>query len=262
MNILDAGPYAVPMLAASAAWIWPRPVRGSHRERRVATAAPPLELIGACVVVSTGWLLRSPVSIALGLVAVAVARIVARQRHRQRTAAGLEDALITLVDDLCQQLRAGGALGPSFSSLVVSDPRLVTAFGEAAASISVGAQLEPELRRLAEQDRSESERLVSVALAVLAGSGGPSVPALERLAQYLRDRRASSLERRLQSSQARASAAVLGVLPIVFAAVAASLESDLRHFYLHTWLGAVCLLSMAGLLVACWLWIENVTEER
>lgn len=262
MTTVDPSPYVVPLLAATAVWLWPRPTRARHRARRAVPGGMSPELPAILLVVVVGWLNRSLVVIILGVSALGFVRVWLARRQRRRASLELDAAMITLADDLGQQLRGGGVLASSFSSRVATDARLHDPFGEAAAAVAVGASLEAELQRVAEHDTRDAVRLVAVALSVLVGSGGPALQALERLGQRLRDRRASVDERQLQSSQARASAVVLGVLPIVFAIVAASIEPDLRHFYLHRLPGALCLVAMLGLVASCWLWIDLLTGER
>lgn len=262
MTDFDPDLYLVPVLAGSVVWLWSRPLGGGVRAGHMVSARRSPELIGAPALAAAGWLLGSPVILALGLIAYVAVRVGLNRRRRRNLAGELDEALITLIDDLSQQLRSGAVLGSSFCSLVAADGRLSASFGEAATAVGVGAGLQSELQRVAERSPADGVRLVAIALSVLVRSGGPSVPALERLAQSLRDRRASLDERRLQSSQARASAAVLGLLPVVFAVVAAALDPDVRHFYLRTLAGASCLLLMVGLVGACWLWIDILTEER
>lgn len=259
-------PFVMPILLVSAAWLWPRPSRLKTRSVLFVPGTPSLSdstlfstsgaVFGVLVV---GWLAESVVVVALGLVLISASRRFANLTHHRREDLRLDSALITLADAIGQQLRSGGVLASSFSSLVVADPNLTKVFGTAADTAAAGGSLHRELRRAAERDNRDGVRLVAVALAVLIESGGPAVPALERLAQSLRDRRAGLDERRLQASQARASALVLGVLPAVFAVVAAAIEPAVRTFYLHTVAGAVCLFVMSSLVLACWLWIDLVT---
>lgn len=83
--------------------------------------------------------------------------------------------------------------------------------------------------------------LVADALALAGHSGGSQADALLGVAGTLRERQALGREVRALGSQARASAAVLVVTPIGFAAVVALVDPRIRHVLLATPLGWACL---------------------
>ena len=171
--------------------------------------------------VPIAMVLNSPVVALAGLVVWWVLPSAVR-RHRERAEQALLDVeLIAVVDELSQQVRSGSTLGASFLSVVAKRPRARRALGGVAAGLAGGRRLSAALDQLSPTHvgPDETVRLLSASLAVVSKSGGPVAPALERLADTLRARRAATTEATTQASQAVASAVLLAVLPVMFVLV-------------------------------------------
>jgi tight adherence protein B len=84
-------------------------------------------------------------------------------------------------------------------------------------------------------------RLAGAALALSAELGGAAARSLDGVAATLRDRNAVRREVRALSSQARASAVVIGVAPLGFAVLAAAVDPQTIEFLLRTPAGVSCL---------------------
>jgi tight adherence protein B len=84
-------------------------------------------------------------------------------------------------------------------------------------------------------------RLAVAALALSSELGGGAAKSLDAVAATLRDRNGLRREVRALSSQARASALVIGLAPIAFAVIAGSLDPRTTDFLLHDPVGVACL---------------------
>ncbi len=86
-------------------------------------------------------------------------------------------------------------------------------------------------------------RLAGAALALSAELGGAAARSLDGVAATLRDRNGLRREVRALSSQARASAAVIGLAPVAFAVLVASVDPQTLDFLVRTRAGIFCLLA-------------------
>lgn len=97
--------------------------------------------------------------------------------------------------------------------------------------------------QVAARDRGErgTRRLVASSLSLVANVGGAPVAALDGLAATVRDRVALRGEVVSLATQARASAVVIGLAPVAFAAVAVSTDARVATFLLASPGGWACL---------------------
>ncbi len=183
-----------------------------------------------------------------------------RRRKRVRVAVALAAQTPLVLDAAVQRLTSGA----SFSTSLVGALRENPLIGEqppvaaAVASIDSGAGVAEALAHMAVDLDAEWARLLAATSAVLLDSGGQGAAALDRLADTLRGRNRASEEAAAQAGQATASAAVLGVLPLLFALVLGSVNGEARDLYITTWLGAGCLLIAIGLTALCWVIFDRV----
>lgn len=84
-------------------------------------------------------------------------------------------------------------------------------------------------------------RMAGAALALAAETGGAGARTVDGVAATLRDRLALDLELAALSSQARASAVVIGVAPIGFVVLTALSDPGVWDFFLRTPAGLACL---------------------
>lgn len=104
-------------------------------------------------------------------------------------------------------------------------------------------------------------RLVCAALSLGAASGGPLARALDGVADTLDSRTAVAEEMWAQSATARASAAVIVVAPLAFAAFATSGDTSARAFLLREPLGRSFLAVALVLQCLGGLWMARITRR-
>lgn len=186
------------------------------------------------------------------------------RRRRSAEQLILVERLPAIIDQLIQQLRAGRSLPESCRRLEAE---------ELSGSVDQLAPLFDRLRNrrplaesaealLAGQD--QAIQLVGVTLRVLAGNGGPAVPALQRLRHTLVGVAQGHQRAAAESSQAVASARMLVLAPGGFAVIVALLDERAGRLYLFEPVGACCVGAAVLLSWAGWWWIQQIlaTAER
>jgi tight adherence protein B len=197
-----------------------------------------------------------------GVVAGAVAwrRFGAWSRARARRAA--VDALPEAVEAVARALRAGWSLGPAVEQAAAGAPPVLAAelrrLPEAMArGATTTAAISAWSDTAAELDGAD---LLAAALDLAAAAGGDVAGALDGVADTLRDRRAARRESAALGTQARASAALLGVAPLGFGALAAAIDPRTARFLLTTAAGLACLVAGIVLDIAGWRWMRRISE--
>lgn len=175
-----------------------------------------------------------------------VVRVVDDRRRR-----ALDRDVPERLDRIVRHLRAGANLSDAIVGVGVGDDLLASL----AADIAAGRRLAPAVARWRACDPSPNRRLASVALELSAEAGGSGAGVLDGVAESLRDRVALEREVVALSSQARASAALLVVAPVVFTFVVGAVEPRLWSMLLGSPLGWACLALGVGLdaLGAVWM---------
>jgi len=192
------------------------------------------------------------------LVVAGVARVSLRGRGDRRADAELPE----LLDHVGRALRSGLDL---VGALRVASGRVTGRHADELAGVtrridngaSVVAALEPWGRG---HPRS-AVRLAVAAIEVAVDSGATPARALEGVAATLRDRNTVAGEARTLASQAQASALVLVALPLVFAVVAAGLDTRLERVLVGTFAGRAMVLAAVGLDVAGALWMRRILGD-
>ena len=182
----------------------------------------------------------------LGVLGAPIARAVRDRRRR-----ALDRIVPERLDAIVRRLRAGATLPDAIVGVGADDELLASL----AADIATGHGLAPAVARWRRSDPSPNRRLAAVALELSAEAGGSGAAVLDGVAESLRDRVALEREVVALSSQARASAALLVVAPVVFALVVGAVEPRLWSMLLGSPLGWVCLALGLGLdaLGAAWM---------
>ncbi len=177
--------------------------------------------------------------------------------QRRTTAARRDGQLPELLERIASGLRAGLALGPALMEAAQGAPHpLAIELTPLALALRHGAPLEAELERWATTPSSSPDvRLVAASLDLARQAGGSTSRAVDRVAATLRERRELQAEARALATQARASAGVLAVAPVVFTALVATIEPGAAAVLFTTPLGVGCLVAGAGLdaLGAAWM---------
>lgn len=203
--------------------------------RRVVAA---VALVEAAVCGLVG-VVAAVVACATATVACAVALDAVHGRAGRRVDAALPDVL----EGVARSLRSGTSLRVAMGEGAAdAPPRLRDGLMAVVVAAERGVPLDEAIDRWASVTPGEGVRLAAAALALSSEVGGGGARSLDGVAATLRDRNAVRREVRALSSQARASAAVIGVAPVGFALLAASIEPRAIDFLLHTTFGTACLL--------------------
>lgn len=249
---------ALVLLAAAAAlavpvtgWRAPRSGTGPRRRPLVLVVAG-LTALGATTLEGTHLL--------LGLVALAVVSAASRwwRRRRQRDRA---DATRELVLSVCEALV--GELTAGVPPLVALDRAGTewldfTAVGRAA---RLGGDVPTALRDLARRPGAGDLRQVAAAWAVAHRAGGGLADALSRVAEGLRQQRAT---RRLVSAElasAYATAQLMAALPVVVLLLGSGVGGDPVGFLLDSAAGVTCLAAGLGLSWLGMVWMDHIAAQ-
>lgn len=176
--------------------------------------------------------------------AAALDRLSGSSRARQR----IDRTVLTLLESVTRGLRSGASLRAAVAAASADSPDPIDR--ELAASLVDGTSLSSALDSWM-RDAVASRVLVGTALRLAAESGGAVASVLDGVAESVRDRRHLDREVVALASQARASAMVLIVAPIVFALLMATIDPRVARLQFGSPLGWCCcavglLLDLAG----------------
>jgi Flp pilus assembly protein TadB len=156
-----------------------------------------------------------------------------------------------LLDAIARRVRSGSSL----TSAVVDEIDWATPLGVVADRLNEGGSLATALGEL---DPSDPDLALTVqALSATAHLGGPIAATLDEAATVLRERASARAERRAYGSQARLSARVLTIVPLVFALWNAIASQRTREVYLTSVAGTVCAVLGLALNVGGWQWMKR-----
>lgn len=178
-----------------------------------------------------------------------------RQRRYQ---AGLAVAL----EETARSLRSGRSLRDAFRDAAAVAP--APARDELAgivARLDAGVPWAEGMAWWRAQATDPVVPLAAGALALAADAGGPRARVVDQVAATLRERLTLEAELRAQAAQARLSAVVLVVAPLVFAVLSASIDPRVLGFLVATPVGALCLASGLLLDVAGGWWMLRLTRR-
>lgn len=218
--------------------------------------AVPLSLAAMALVVSP------PIAMVVGggvLLAPRAMRPALQRRVLDRRDAQLPASL----ERLASALRAGSAPGPAFIELATVAPEPLGAELQAvAAEIEHGAGMVTALDRWAGRSgASPAVRLTAAALGLGVAAGGEVARSMDRVAATLRERRELQAEVHSLATQARASAAVLGLAPVAFTALVSTVEPEVLRFLLAEPLGLLCLACGTGLEGLGVVWMARIVAS-
>ena len=182
------------------------------------------------------------------VVAVRLAAVVDRLSGSSRARQRIDRTVLTLLESVTRSLRSGASLRTAVVAASADSPDLIDR--ELAASLVDGSPLSFALDTWM-RDATASRVLVGTALRLAAESGGAVASVLDGVAESVRDRRHLDREVVALASQARASAMVLIVAPILFALLMATIDPRVARFQFGSPLGWGCcviglLLDLAG----------------
>ncbi|MEP7113889.1 MAG: type II secretion system F family protein [Ilumatobacteraceae bacterium] len=160
----------------------------------------------------------------------------------------------SLLDAIARQVRSGASL----TSAVVDEIDLSSPLGVVVDRLAEGGSLTEALATVIA--RHADVTLTVQALSATAHLGGPIAATLDEAAAVLRERTAARAERRAHGSQARLSARVLTIVPLVFAAWSAVASQRTRDVYLSEVAGGVCASCGLALNIVGWKWMKRIIE--
>ncbi len=208
-----------------------------------------------------GLVVTSPTVVVCAILVAAVGPVqVERIGHRRRREQALGE-LPNLVDILLVDIRAGAGFREALIQLdrateLYGARQLVSPLTD---SLAAGLPLNQSISTLTTH-REPSLRLFGAGLHALATTGGPTTQALQHLRHTLMASAHARKEVGVHASQARASASVLSLAPLMFAFLAALADARLANFYLFSWPGAICVVASAGLTGCGWRWMMFLTD--
>ena len=192
------------------------------------------------------------------LLAVPIARRVrpsprGRSTHREgRHARQAVPDYAALLDAIARQVRSGSSL----TSAALDEIGPGTPLSAMVDRLTDGHSLVDALAAVVTPDPDSG--LTVQALSATAHLGGPVAATLDEAATVLRERAAARAERRAHGSQARLSARVLTVVPVVFALWSAVASQHTRDVYISTAAGGVSAAVGLTLNVAGWQWMKRI----
>lgn len=227
--------------------------------------APPVawsSWLAAMVAMPGGLVLLGAPAIALvATLAMVTGPPVALASCRTRAAWRFEAALPDMLEAIARALRSGASLLQAVEEAGRSRPGEVgREFLRVAAEARGGSSLVGALDQMARRRPLPAVRLAVAALALGVETGGAQARAVDGVAATLRDRLNVAAEVRALSSQARASALVIGLAPLAFGAFAVAADRRTGEFLFDTGLGVTFLLTGLGLDAAGWLWMRKLAR--
>lgn len=163
-----------------------------------------------------------------------------RPAHRlleRRTRRLLDLRIPGALDRVVRQLRSGATLPLALRSVGEDDP----VFARISAELGQGRSLSDAVEDWRQEDVLPNRQLTATALELASRTGGASARVLDGVAGSLRERVALEREVAALSSQARASAIVLVVAPVVFATSASMVDRRILDLLLREPIGWACL---------------------
>ena len=241
---------------------------GLARTWGMTTGATALILISA-LSAAAGWLI---VHVALGLpvyfavpltalVTVAIPRTIIL-RQQKRADGEFSELFPDSVVAIARMLRAGLPITTAVRALSSeSAPPIRKVFSSIADQIEIGTPIEDALQISSERIGLPDFRFFTVAVVLQHGTGGNLAATLEILADIIRRRRAIRLKAYATTSEIRATAYVLGSLPLFIMAALLLIQPGYLAPLVSDPRGRVILAIAFGLMLMAWLTIRQMMRS-
>lgn len=217
--------------------------------------------VSACVAVPIGlWRLAGLGLAVVTAVVVVAGPALACRANRGRAAARLQAALPAALEEVARSLRSGAGLRAAVREAGAATPGALGADLGHVARTAEAIGIVPALEAWGATRSLPGVRLAVAALCLGAETGGAQARAIDGVAATLRQRLSAAAEARALASQARASAAVIALSPILFCGLTSATDSRVAAFLFRSGAGAAVL--TAGLLLdtAGALWMARLTR--
>lgn len=255
----------------------PRRAMSARRSRLVARIEPSLEaadvvadadrVLGAwrlllVVAAVVGLLFGGPALAVLAVLAIGIgpALLLRLARHRRRRR--IEASLPAVLESLASALRGGRTLAQAVVEVGEATDGSGEAITSLASAVAAGDPVAEAVDRWQRRSSGSAAELVAAALGLAAHAGGSAARAVDGVAATLRERRDADAEANALAAQARLSAGVIVVAPLVFAALAAMADPRTLEFLLGSPVGLGCLLLGVGLDVAAAVWMRRIVASE
>lgn len=171
----------------------------------------------------------------------------------------VDAALPAWLDACVRAARSGATLRDALhdGATTVTSPALRAQLAPFLAAIDADGGLATALDEL--DDHSASMATLQRVLRLAVSVGGPSAPALDAVATTLHERAALGRELRALSASARASAMVMALAPMAFAALASLIDPRVGSFFVSV-PGVVCLVVGLALEAAGAWWMVSIVR--
>jgi Flp pilus assembly protein TadB len=192
----------------------------------------------------------------------------ARRRARRRwtlparPSVRVDTALPDALESMARSLRSGSSLRIAIAEAGAAAPTpLGEGLTDVAGAAARGRPLATAIDRWSSSTPGEGVALTAAALGLGAELGGAAARSLDGVAGTLRDRNGVRREVRALSTQARASAAVIGCAPVAFLLVVAAVDPSAVGFLVGSPVGLSCLASGLGFDAAGAWWMRCIVAR-
>ena len=243
------------LLVVLSLWLWTASPRASRwRPGGGAVALSCLSVLGLALLrLGPRWLVVGAV---LGAAAWSVHRLWNRVRRRRTTAVTAE-AVLSVCELLAAELAAGRA-PPTALTRAADDWPLLRSVAETA---TFGGDVPAALTALSATRGAAGLRLVGAAWSVTQHSGRGLAEALAQVAGVIRADQRTARVVAGELASARATARLVGLLPVVALLMAAGGGGDPIGFLVRSPAGLLCLGGGFGLGLAGVWWIESIADS-
>lgn len=221
--------------------------------------------LGAVALLGAGFgaVQKGAVGACIGAAAGISVALLALRANRHRRDRVIEAQLPGFLEAIARGLRTGLQLGPAAVEAASSTPPpLRHEVAPLAAELRRGLRNADVFDRWARRRPGSGAGLAAAAMAFAATAGGARARAIDGVAATLRDRAALEAEVRSLTSQARASAMMIAVLPLGFMLMSASMSDHSAGFLFTTRLGLAVLACGLGLDAIGGLWMRRIVNSR
>jgi tight adherence protein B len=223
---------------------------------------PAPRLVVALTATATGLALGGPGLAAVLLAASTGGHAVLRAAARRRRDARAEAALPDVLEAIARSLRSGASLRLALDEAVAAAGPLADDLRRITAETAHGSDVAAALERWRVARPLPGVHLAVSALCLGLEAGGAQAHAVDGVAATLRQQHGVTAEARALGAQARMSALVIAVSPVLFCVLASTTDARTARFLLRTGTGQLLLAGGIALDAVGALWMTWLTQVR